>query len=396
MAELLRRLNGVHPLRMGAVTSQVLTGLAGVVDARVLLLDPAGELLRPFGDEPGADDVSVAGTTTGSALSTPDPVLEQVTKTRTLIHLAMRVRAETIGVLTVTCQAESPAGAFLTADTLAALDDAALEVAYVLAGAGDWSDHVEIARRAQPMSLPAELQWSNLPLHALQGAGFAVAGKLLPTYEVGGDLFDMSWGDRGPWVSVVDAVGHGLRSSLLASAAVGSIRHARRSGLGLGEQAEIADRTLLEQWDGLNFVTAVLAEFDIAAGVVRWVNAGHPAPALLRDGKLQELNRPPQSPLGLLCPTSYLVHEQEVRPGDRLVVVSDGMVEAHRKGDPNGPLGLHRLHGALLAAATHSLAGVVHDAVKLVEDWTSGQPRDDATIVVLDVLDVLPTADRLD
>lgn len=392
MTELLRRLNEVHPRRMPAVISHVLTGLAGVVDARVLLVDPAGELLRPLGDEPGTGDVRVAGTTTGSALSTPDPVLEPVARTRTLVHLALRVRAETIGVLSVTCQADSPSGGLLAADTLDALQDAGLELAYVLAGAGDWSDHVEIARRARPMSLPAELQWSNLPLHALRGPGFAVVGKLLPAYEVGGDLFDLSWGERGPWVSVTDAVGHGLRSSLLAHAAVGSTRHARRSGLSLAEQAEMADRTLLEQWDQMNFVTAVLAELDTTAGVLRWVNAGHPAPLLLRDGGLQVLTRPPQEPLGLLSPTSYLVHEQDVRPGDRLVIVSDGMAEAYRKGDPNGPLGQHRLHGALLAAASRSLADVVQDSVKMIEDWTSAEPRDDATIVVLDVL---PTDDRI-
>ncbi|HZI98566.1 MAG TPA: SpoIIE family protein phosphatase, partial [Actinomycetales bacterium] len=148
------------------------------------------------------------------------------------------------------------------------------------------------ARRVRAMTLPAELQWSHLPLQALAGDRFTVAGKVLPTYEVGGDLFDLSWGPRGPWVAVFDAVGHGLRSSLLAHAGVGTTRHARRIGLDLVGQAEMADR-------------------------FRWVNAGHPPPLLLRDGAVHELTRPSQRPLGLLDETAYVVHSEEVRAGDR-------------------------------------------------------------------------------
>ncbi len=98
------------------------------------------------------------------------------------------------------------------------------------------------------------------------------------------------------------------------------------------------------------------------------------------------LDREPQRPLGLLEETAYVTHEVAVRPGDRLVLVSDGMSEAHRKGDPSGPFGRERLQGAVLAAATMSPAAAVRGAVRLIDGWTSSEPRDDATMLVADVL----------
>lgn len=394
MTDLLRRLDQVHPREMPAVVDDVLTALPGVVGTRLLLLDQDGRVLLPFGTASvppydsgsSADGLDVESSTPGSAVAASGPVLEPVGASRVDVHLALRERSETLGVLTVTCQGDAPEDAVIVPATLAELSEAALELGYVLAGSGAWSDHVTVARRAHPMTLPAELQWMNLPLQGLRGPGFAAAGKVLPTYEVGGDLFDLSWGPRGPWLTVADALGHGLRSSLLAHAAIGTARHARRCGLDLATQAGMADRTLLQQWDGLNFVTAVLAELDVEAGVLRWVNAGHLPPLLLRDGTVEVLARTPQRPLGLLEETSYVTHELPVRPGDRLVVVSDGMTEAHRKGGSSGPFGHQRLQGAVLAAATLSPADAVRGAVRLVDDWTSGEARDDATMLVVDVL----------
>ncbi len=387
MTELLRRLDQVHPRDMSVVVRDVLTTLPGVVATRLHLLDQEGRLLLPYAaGSREADALDVASTVLGSALASAEPVLEAIAG-GVEVHLALRVRDEAVGVLSAVCHGESPDDALFAPSTLADLREAALELGYVLAGSGAWSDYVSIGRRARPMTLPAELQWSNLPLQALSGRGFAAAGKILPTYEVGGDLFDMSWGPRGPWLSVADALGHGLRSSLLAHAAFGTVRHARRCGRDLAAQASGADRTLLEQWDGLNFVTAVLAELDVEAGVLRWVNAGHPPPLLLRDGVVEMLAGEPQRPFGLLDETDYVTHELTVRPGDRIVLVSDGMSEAHRKGDVSGPFGRERLQGAVLAASTLSPAAAVRGAVRMVDDWTSSEPRDDATMLVADVLE---------
>lgn len=386
MTDLLRRLDQVHPREFPTVVADVLTALPGVVGTRLRLLDQDGRVLLPFDPEHAGDGLDVEGTVVGSAVGTCEPVLERVSEGGIDVHMALRQRAETLGVLSVSCDGGAPDDAVLSATTLTYLGEAVRELAYVLAGSGAWCDYVPVARRAHPMTLEAELQWSNLPLQALSGDGFAAAGKILPTYEVGGDLFDISWGPRGPWLTVADALGHGLRSSLLAHAAIGTARHARRCGLDLAAQAEMADRTLLQQWDGLNFVTAVLTELDLEAGVLRWVNAGHPPPLLLRDGIVEVLGMEPQRPLGLLEETAYVTHEVPVRPGDRLVLVSDGMSEAHRKGDPSGPFGHQRLQGAVLAAATLPPADAVRGAVRLVDDWTSGEPRDDATMLVVDVL----------
>ncbi|HZI98701.1 MAG TPA: hypothetical protein VFD41_14365, partial [Actinomycetales bacterium] len=70
------------------------------------------------------------------------------------------MRTETVGVLSVTFSTTGRPDDGIDAGTLAVLRKAAQELGYVLVGAGAWSDHVPVARRVRPMTLPAELQWS--------------------------------------------------------------------------------------------------------------------------------------------------------------------------------------------------------------------------------------------
>ena len=384
--DLLTALEGAHPRQMAAITEAVLTQLPGVVATEIRLLDHDGTQLTLLGSELDAPSYPVVGSPAGAAVRHLEPVLHEVTPDQVDVHIALRFRAEIVGVLSVSCReipepADGPAAAVVDE-----LRQAALQLAYVLASSGTWSDHVEVARRARRMTLPAEMQWANLPVQALNGNGFAAAGKLLPTYEVGGDLFDLSWGERGLWLSVVDGVGHGLRSSLLTHAATGAVRHSRRCGDDLAVQAATASQVLLQEWDGLNFVTALICQLDVEAGELRWVNAGHPAPLVLRDGSVQHLQRPAQRPLGLLRLEEYTVHTEPVRPGDRVVLFSDGVPEARRRGDERGPLGIERVQGALLSAASSPPADAVRAVVQVVAAWTKDEPRDDATMLITDVL----------
>ena len=101
-------------------------------------------------------------------------------------------------------------------------------------------------------------------------------------------------------IAVFDGMGHGLASARLAVLAIGAYRHARRSGLPLVETCLEVDTTLIENFGGTTFTTAVLAELETRTGLLRWVNAGHPEPLLLRQGRLvKTLHAAPRPPLGL-------------------------------------------------------------------------------------------------
>src|SRR4029077_7778016 len=92
----------------------------------------------------------------------------------------------------------------------------------------------------------------------------------------------------------------GLGSAQLAVLAVAAYRHARRAGRSLVDMCEQIDQALLETFGGQTFSTAVLAQLDTVSGALRWVNAGHPEPLLIRHGQLiRSLHVSPRPPLGI-------------------------------------------------------------------------------------------------
>ena len=110
---------------------------------------------------------------------------------------------------------------------------------------------------------------------------------------------------------------------------LGAYRNARRRPLLLAKTVSLIEEALAAQFGPGRFVTALVMELDLYSGGLRWVVAGHPPPLLLRGGRVvKELSRPPNTPLGLGLNDHLTVHEEALQPGDRLVLYSDGVVEA--------------------------------------------------------------------
>jgi serine phosphatase RsbU (regulator of sigma subunit) len=120
----------------------------------------------------------------------------------------------------------------------------------------------------------------------------------------------------------------------------------------------------------------------VDAGTGTILNAGHPPPLLLRDGAVSELVLPAALPLGLVAPARYPLHPIQLQPGDRLLLFTDGITEAHQRGEPE--FGYRRL-AALLAAHRHlPPAELVRHITRAVTESCNGKLNDDATAVCLD------------
>jgi len=113
------------------------------------------------------------------------------------------------------------------ADALDTLSQLVIMPVYLLPAAHSDTDIVERARRERPLELPAEMQWSMLPIGAYSCDQFSLVGQLDPAYDVGGDLFDYAAGTDELFVSVIDAMGHWPRASLLGTLAATTLRNAR-------------------------------------------------------------------------------------------------------------------------------------------------------------------------
>ena len=245
-----------------------------------------------------------------------------------VVYLPVSVRAERLGVLAVTLPDHD-----LGPEVGEVLDDVVRVLGYVLTGARRYTDRFEMLRRRRELGLAAEIQWELLPSLAFELPAFSIAGIVEPAYEIGGDNFDYAISAHRLTVSVSDAVGHGIRAALLASLAVTAMRNARRAHCPIVEQAGAANRHLVEQFPGPDFVTALVLDVDVDNGAATILNAGHPPPLLLRDGGVSELLIPPELPLGLVGSAHYPVHPIQLHPGDRMLLFTDGITEAHRRGE---------------------------------------------------------------
>jgi stage II sporulation SpoE-like protein len=239
-------------------------------------------------------------------------------------------------------------------------------------------------RRRRTMSLAAEIQWDLLPPLTFASDRVVVSGALEPAYDIGGDTFD--YAVNGPTVDLMalDAVGHGLPAALLAAAAVGAYRHARREGHDLPEIATAVNSVIGEQFSDSRFATAAIARLHLDTGQFRWVNAGHPDPIIVRDGALLHPGPcKPHPPLGLQVKKPG-VCETTLHPGDRVILYTDGIVEAR---SPEGEyFGEERLadfvHRA--SAAGNPAPETVRQLMRQVLAHQADQLQDDASIVVLE------------
>jgi len=205
-------------------------------------------------------------------------------------------------------------------------------LADVLVTKGMYTDRFFQARRRQPMSLPAEMQWALLPPLMMSTPQVAVAGILEPAYDVAGDSFDYAVNGDDLHVAIIDAMGHGLDAAVMATVAVAAYRHARRDNVELPDLYAAMDRAIAGQFDAEHFVTVQMAHLDVRSGRLRWVNAGHPHPLLLRDRRVvRALDSPTTLPIGL-GGADPLVSEEALEPGDRVLFFTDGITEEHLVG----------------------------------------------------------------
>lgn len=245
-----------------------------------------------------------------------------------------------------------------------------------------YGDALDIVRLQKRRSAAGELIWSLLPPLTAGVDGFVVTGVLEPCYDVGGDAFDYSLSETTATLLLMDAVGHDLRSGLVAATALAAHRSARHAGHGLYEQARMIEEAIRQQFSPGTFVTAVLAEVDLGSGRLRYVNAGHPYPLLMRGGKIvKPLTGGRRQPLGLGA-RNLTIAEEVLQPEDWLVMHTDGITEARdRTGEFFGDA---RLVDFLQreAAAGHPPPETARRLIRAVLAYQSDKLQDDATVLL--------------
>ncbi|MEU6389569.1 PP2C family protein-serine/threonine phosphatase [Streptomyces sp. NPDC046939] len=256
-----------------------------------------------------------------------------------------------------------------------AVAQAAHALAYVVVTDRRFTDLYHWGGRTSGMSLAAEIQHQLLPTAATcEAAQFTLACGLAPANDVGGDTYDYSLDQGSLHLSITDAMGHDTASALLATLTVNALRQSRRAEGDVLAQACAAHDALAEHARGMT--TGQLFDVALDTGECRIVNAGHPWPLLLRDGRVEEVPLKVNLPFGVPAPVEYEVQPFRFQSGDRLVLLTDGMRE-RESADVDLP-------GILLVTADEHPREAVRALIDAVHDVCSEGLPDDATVMVLD------------
>ncbi|HET7195489.1 MAG TPA: PP2C family protein-serine/threonine phosphatase [Nocardioides sp.] len=254
------------------------------------------------------------------------------------------------------------------------------------------TDLYEWGHRTRPLSLSAEIQHRLLPgPRTCEAGSFTLAAWLEPAAGIAGDTFDFSLERDLLHVSLTDAMGHGVAAALTATLCVGSLRNARTQGASLLEQVASTNQGLVDHAvnAGLeDFVTGLVGRLDLRSGSMELVNAGHVSPYLARGEQTTLVELPVDLPFGMFPETSYRSSHVDLEPGDRIVFLTDGMLERGavwvdladaiaetRSLHPREAV--RALADRVLEATSHALKD---DATVLCLDWHGGHGQDRETV----------------
>jgi serine phosphatase RsbU (regulator of sigma subunit) len=398
LGKLLAAVESAPPVAAADVLGELLAEIIGAEHVSFLISDFSGNALirlghsddgaatRRLGGET-ADRVPLSSTPHGRALASQS--IETVSKDgATWLFAPVTSRGEAVGVLELRVP-EPPDEA-----TLADIGHAAHALAYIVIANRRYTDLFEWGQRSVPLSLAAEIQHRLLPgAYTCEGGQFTLAAWLEPAGEVGGDTFDFVLDRNTLSFSMTDAMGHTVNAALLATLFVGSVRNGRRRGASLEEQARLADAALAEHAGGSQFVTGQLVRVDLAACTAEVVNAGHPPPLRLRDGVVDEVPLDADPPFNALPGTEFHARELPLQPGDRLMFLTDGVLEREAAGvdvrtvlaESRGDHPREAVQQLIQAAVRASGGTLKDDATALCFDWHGGPRRERATDAGADV-----------
>ena len=212
-----------------------------------------------------------------------------------------------------------------------------------------------------------------------------------PAREVGGDLYDCFYAGENTFCFLVgDVSGKGASAAMFMARTRSLVRMTvdlwrlwRADTIQPGQLMEAVNRELCQNNDDRMFVTLFLGLLDTQTGVLSFVNAGHPAPHLLRaGGDAAQIDAKPGLPLGVRSQAKFERRALAIQPGDALFVCSDGVVEAlNEKGDL---FSIAKLNQELCAASGEAPIEIVRLVKHAVATFTgAARKADDVTALAL-------------
>jgi sigma-B regulation protein RsbU (phosphoserine phosphatase) len=300
---------------------------------------------------------------------------------RTVIAIPLRAKrvsaapsasVEVSGVLYLDSRLVSRNLSGVSNDVLRAL---ASECAAVLESAMLVESEQAARQYQQEMGIAASIQRSLISVPDA-GCDFArVAGRSIPCKEVGGDFYDVNVSPRAVTVIVADVSGKGISAALLASVIHGMFYAQVSSGTSLLDAVASVNRFLCSRVAGQKYATLLAVQLD-REGMLQMVNCGHVPAVLVEDGTVTQIEDG-DMPVGLMPDATFHLIERRLKPGSRLLLLTDGISETENAaGAEFGFAGLEPYVGS---------QNPLVEIMEAVQSFSGGrEAQDDRTLVVLE------------
>lgn len=199
-------------------------------------------------------------------------------------------------------------------------------------------NELELKRIEQELTIASNIQTQLMPSENPETDAFDIAGWSHPCNEVGGDFYDfIDLPENNLGIAVGDVSGKGIPAAMLMVTLRTSLRVQAENVHAMPEVMQRVNRALYEDTQPEEFATLFYAALNQKTGVLTYVNAGHHFPILVREDKTISLQTG-GTPLGLLPGMQYSEKQVQLKPGDLLVIYTDGFTEAmNPEGDFYGP-----------------------------------------------------------
>ena len=261
------------------------------------------------------------------------------------------------------------------------LDALAADAASILDNARLVERERERQRLEQEISIARDIQQALLPKNFKDYPHLAVLGVNFPCSSVGGDYFDVfPLDDKRTAFLLADVSGKGLGAALLTTMLQGAL-----SGMTLGTDPartfNHVNRFLCDHAEVGRYATMFFGILD-ETGKLEFINAGHPSPILMRQGRAEEAFTEGSFPVGLVPEAEFATATLQLEPNDTLFLFSDGVTEAM---DPDEQLyGVPRLVGVLQGKTDLPLDEIQKTVLESVENFARGaRQADDLTMLVV-------------
>ena len=242
-------------------------------------------------------------------------------------------------------------------------------------------ESLEKRRMEDDMRVAAEIQRGLLPNKDPVVAGYGIVGSNTPSRSVGGDYYDFAVHDGRLLFALGDVSGKGTGAALLMTVLRAAVRGHWAEG-SVEEAVVRINSTVCQNVTAGKYITFFVGRLDPASGRIRYVNAGHNPPVLVRQGRPPETLTFGGMVLGMFDPIPYQEGEAVIRHGEALLVFSDGVTETWSPEDEEFA------EDRLLEVASVHLekdARGLHDAIlRAVDAFAAGRkPADDRTLIVI-------------